>query len=817
MHSSIPRRILTGSIVSLLATFASIPSTAKADATWVGDTSADWNNAANWDSDPANPSGNFNINGAGITPVLNANSLFSPVDIKVGTGATGRLNHTAGTLSAGGGNWSFIGQGGGGNGTYNLADTTASGGTLTGFGTGSGSFNTTRLYVADGGSSVGTMAINTTGTVTVSNDIYIGNNGTGVVKMDAGTLNRTGGWTVIGLGGAAGNGTLNMSGGLVTGSGDNIVGLDAGSTGALNMTGGTFTSGGWMQIGRNGANGTVTVNGASAILNANDQYRLGYGGSGTSSTTVSAGTLNVGNWLIVSQENTQATLTISGTGVVNQGLTDAGSRLEVTNPGSTGTGRVNLDGGTLNTNGFAVSGDAAATSIFNFNGGTLKPRANNGGFMGGLDRANVRNGGALIDTNGFDITIGQALLHSDIGGDNATDGGLTKSGNGTLALNSTASYTGATTISGGTLQLNVGSQPGTIGGDGAIIINSGGTLASANGATDATGYYNHTANNGITINEGGALMVRENGRMSMDRAINSVGGTITSTGTNFNNGASYSFRDFGGSGGNSNGTLNSYNFTSSAGGTASTISATHLGLAGQVTFNVTDGTGAVELNVTGDMVDNFGSGSLIKTGDGVMVIASTNTYTGPTSVNAGTLRVSGSIAGSSLTTVIGGTLSGTGTVGPLRLNGGTLAPGNSPGILTAGNTEFAGGTFALKLNGTSAGQFDQLNVGGTFSLTANTDITFALGYTPADSDSFIVMANDSTDAPTLNGFTFLYQGSPVVDDVPFGSFGGKQLVFDYNGGSDNNDFLLTVVPEPGSAMLLAFAGIGLAARRRRRK
>ena len=42
--------------------------------------------------------------------------------------------------------------------------------------------------------------------------------------------------------------------------------------------------------------------------------------------------------------------------------------------------------------------------------------------MTGLTAANVRNGGAVIDTNGFNDTIGQALVHSSIGGDNATDG-----------------------------------------------------------------------------------------------------------------------------------------------------------------------------------------------------------------------------------------------------------------------------------------------------------------------------------------------------------------------------------------------------------
>ena len=46
----------------------------------------------------------------------------------------------------------------------------------------------------------------------------------------------------------------------------------------------------------------------------------------------------------------------------------------------------------------------------------------------------MRNGGAIVDTAGLNVTIGQALVHSAVVGDNATDGGLTKVGNGTLLL-----------------------------------------------------------------------------------------------------------------------------------------------------------------------------------------------------------------------------------------------------------------------------------------------------------------------------------------------------------------------------------------------
>ena len=76
-----------------------------------------------------------------------------------------------------------------------------------------------------------------------------------------------------------------------------------------------------------------------------------------------------------------------------------------------------------------------------------------------------------------------------------------------------------------------------------------------------------------------------------------------------------------------------------------------------------------------------GPGGLTKVGIGALVLSGNNTYTGPTTVNAGTLTVNGSIANSAIT-VNAGTLAGTGTLGKTTINGGTLAPGNSIGTIT---------------------------------------------------------------------------------------------------------------------------------------
>ncbi len=84
-----------------------------------------------------------------------------------------------------------------------------------------------------------------------------------------------------------------------------------------------------------------------------------------------------------------------------------------------------------------------------------------------------------------------------------------------------------------------------------------------------------------------------------------------------------------------------------------------------------------------------GGGSLIKTGSGTLTLAAANTYTGTTTVSAGTLRVDGSTA-SATTVNSGATLAGDGTVnGAITVNaGGSIAPGANN--LTVSSLTFSG-------------------------------------------------------------------------------------------------------------------------------
>ena len=77
----------------------------------------------------------------------------------------------------------------------------------------------------------------------------------------------------------------------------------------------------------------------------------------------------------------------------------------------------------------------------------------------------------------------------------------------------------------------------------------------------------------------------------------------------------------------------------------------------------------------------LGTISLVVSGSGVQVLAGSNTYTGPTTINQGTLLVNGSLV-SPVTVNSGGTLGGTGNLASGTVSsGGAIAPGSALGSL----------------------------------------------------------------------------------------------------------------------------------------
>ena len=166
-------------------------------------------------------------------------------------------------------------------------------------------------------------------------------------------------------------------------------------------------------------------------------------------------------------------------------------------------------------------------------------------------------------------------------------------------------------------------------------------------------------------------------------------------------------------------------------------------LAGQTTVNVNNAGGAPSLSFAGILA---GPGGLTKIGAAPLVLLASNSYTGPTSINVGTLalRGAGSIAGSTNITVIAGaildasgrpdgtlilatgqSLNGNGAVtGNLTANGGGIvSPGtNAIGTLTVSGAALLNGTTFMKLNRTTLTNdvlqaVGLITFGGTLMLT----------------------------------------------------------------------------------------------------
>ncbi|MDI8430780.1 autotransporter-associated beta strand repeat-containing protein [Salmonella enterica subsp. enterica serovar Kentucky] len=521
--------------------------------------------------------------------------------------------------------------------------------------------------------------------------------------------------------------------GKVEKSGDDALTLSGSNT----YTGGTLISGGTLVASNVEALGTgdVTDN-ATLALNAGGDFTNNIGGtgrvekSGDQTLTLSGSNTYTGGTLISSGTLVATSVDALGTGNVTNNATlalNTGGDF-INNIG--GTGRVEKSGDDALT----LSGSNTYTGGTLISGGTLV--AND---VNALGTGDVTDNAALMLNTGGDFI-------NNIGG----TGRVEKSGDDTLTLSGSNTYTGGTLISGGTLVANdvnalgtgdvtdnatlalnaVGDFNNAIGGSGKVeksgddtltlsgsntytggtLIN-GGTLVASN--VEALGTGDVTDDATLELNTGGKF---DNAISGSGNVVKSGADTLTLSGSNTYTGGT---------------TIND--------GTLVATSVDALGT-GDVTDDAT-----LELNTGGDF-DNAisGSGQVVKSGDDTLTLSGSNTYTGGTLISSGTLVANdvnalgtGDVTdnatlelntGGDFTNNIGGTgrveKSGDGTLtlsGSNTYTGGTLI---SDGTLVASNVEALG-----------SGDIDnyaslQLNASGQFvtaNLTTHDNATTAIG------------------------------------------------------------------------------------------
>jgi fibronectin-binding autotransporter adhesin len=384
------------------------------------------------------------------------------------------------------------------------------------------------------GNAVLRLRDNTSATVNVADgastddlliNVPITQNGTSnIFKVGAGRMAITGTTNTFNyLDIAAGPATLGAAGTTTTlGSGIQVgdAFVSGGGSAELDIPDGTLSAA-WIQLGNTpGAAITATVNQTGGTVRTTGQaaenagVRLGHFPAATTFYNMSNGTLLVDNGFFL-------TAAVDGTGTFNQtGGTATATRVVVNaRGGSGGNGTVTVAGGTLNVGSGGIVNDGSGPAAVNVggSGGTIRATAPFNSSLG-MTLAGTGANAAKFDTNGNAVTLSGVL-----GG----AGALQKEGNGTLSLTNFNTYTGGTTVNGGTLLLGAGGATGTI--RGSLTVNTGATV---DYSTDNTfGYNGGQSVNVLNINGGTVGGANFGNHFWNNFQLNMTGGTLNLGGT----------------------------------------------------------------------------------------------------------------------------------------------------------------------------------------------------------------------------------------------------------------------------------------------
>jgi autotransporter-associated beta strand protein len=207
----------------------------------------------------------------------------------------------------------------------------------------------------------------------------------------------------------------------------------------------------------------------------------------------------------------------------------------------------------------------------------------------------------------------------------------------------------------------------------------------------------------------------------------------------------------------------------------------------------------------------FGSsGSLVKNGDGKVVLAGSSSFAGATVVTMGTLVVDGALSNSAITVNSGGTLGGGGLVSDVTMAAGSTldAGGGSAGrnLSAASLVLNRDSLLHFDIDGSGAGEFDSISFSAPLALTGSLVLDF--GSVLSNGTSIDLFSGVIAEG-AFQGIVGVgaYAGT-FVDGVL--DTGSQVLSFDQSTG------VLSVVPEPSTAgFLFLGAGLGLWLFRRR--
>jgi len=431
--------------------------------------------------------------------------------------------------------------------------------------------------------------------------------------------------------------------------------------------------------------------------------------------------------------------------------------------------------------------------------------------------------------------------------------GLTKTGTGTATFQAVNAYNGDTTIQEGTFvvdtagsiassaavvaggTLRVKGTAGTVAANSGILtVDSGGTIGNTSIGVSTVVNMNGTA--GTITQGGGTLDLRGTGStfsMSAGTAtvysggllgnstltggslLNSgiVGETTIATGSTFDvktGGTSSKATVNGGTlivgGSVAQTVINSGTATVNLGGNSgiTTVNGSTLDVYGNTGVSTVNTGGRLNVKSGGSLLgtSTVGGGTLLVEGTAGTVVFNSGTATvnsggtiGSTTINGSLLSVNGN-AGDVLVNT-GGTLGGSGSVQGLTLNGGTVAPGNSPGLLTAYELNGSNGTFQFQLGAptTRGTTYDAINVSTLLTLGASTSWTFETldNYSFQMNDSYDLFNFASIEASAFDVNTLL-AALPNLDTA------NSNLKWDAN--SFTTDGVVNVIPEPSTLSLL---------------